>query len=111
MGSDGKGERGWICEVCSSGVFYQHVPIFYPSSRSIGISNFNEDQINTLLAHAKVKPAVNQVRFLSELFQSRMLITPTIQILFHPYVYERQLPILDVASKHGIIIEAYSLLM
>lgn len=40
-----------------------------------------------------------------------MLITPTIQILFHPYVYERQLPILDVASKHGIIIEAYSLLM
>jgi len=33
------------------------------------------------------------------------------QILFHPYVYEQQKPTLDFAVQHGIVIEAFSLLM
>jgi diketogulonate reductase-like aldo/keto reductase len=33
------------------------------------------------------------------------------EILLHPYVYARQLPILEYAAKHKIVIEAYSALM
>ncbi|KAN0077983.1 NADP-dependent oxidoreductase domain containing protein [Tylopilus felleus] len=58
-------------------------------ARSIGVSNFNEKDLEILLSSAKVKPAVNQ-------------------ILLHPYVYHRQLPVLEYAAKHGIVIEAYS---
>jgi len=32
------------------------------------------------------------------------------QILFHPYVYDQQAPILDYAAKHNIVIEGYSAL-
>jgi len=61
-------------------------------AKSIGISNFNVDQMQTLLESAKIKPAANQ-------------------ILFHPYVFEQQKPILDFATENGIVIEAYSLLI
>ncbi|KAH0835547.1 Aldo keto reductase [Lanmaoa asiatica] len=61
-------------------------------ARSIGVSNFDEKDLEILLASAKIKPAVNQ-------------------ILLHPYVYRRQLPILEYAAKHGIVIEAYSALI
>ncbi|KAF8553123.1 Aldo/keto reductase [Imleria badia] len=61
-------------------------------ARSIGVSNFDEKDLEILLASAKIKPAVNQ-------------------ILLHPYVYRRQLPILEYAAKHGIVIEAYSTLI
>jgi len=61
-------------------------------AKSIGISNFNVDQMQELLNSAKIKPVANQ-------------------ILFHPYVYEQQKPILDFAEQHGIVIEAYSLLI
>lgn len=33
------------------------------------------------------------------------------KILFHPYVYKQQTPIVEFAAKHKIAIEAYSLLM
>ncbi|KAG8215647.1 NADP-dependent oxidoreductase domain-containing protein [Butyriboletus roseoflavus] len=74
-----------------------YFPIFlaaetYKTSRSIGVSNFDEKDLEILLASAKIKPAVNQ-------------------ILLHPYVYRRQRPILEYAAKHGIVIEAYSALI
>jgi len=59
--------------------------------KSIGISNFNAEEVKILLASAKIKPAVNQ-------------------ILFHPYVYARQLPILEIGAAHNIVTEAYSAL-
>jgi len=61
-------------------------------AKSIGISNFGVQDMEILLASAKVKPAVNQ-------------------ILLHPYVYQQQKPILDYAAKNGIVIEAYSALI
>jgi diketogulonate reductase-like aldo/keto reductase len=61
-------------------------------AKSIGISNFGVQDMETLLASAKIKPTVNQ-------------------ILLHPYVYRRQKPILEYAAKNGIIIEAYSALI
>ncbi|KAJ7085243.1 Aldo/keto reductase [Mycena belliarum] len=61
-------------------------------AKSIGVSNFDANQLAILLASAKVKPAANQ-------------------ILLHPYVYARQLPILEYAAKHKIVIEAYSALI
>ncbi|KAH7914562.1 Aldo keto reductase [Hygrophoropsis aurantiaca] len=61
-------------------------------AKSIGVSNFNEKDLEILIESAKVKPAVNQ-------------------ILLHPYVYREQLPILNFAAEHGIIIEAYSALI
>ncbi|KAJ7914326.1 Aldo/keto reductase, partial [Mycena leptocephala] len=60
--------------------------------KSIGVSNFEVGDLAILLASAKVKPVANQ-------------------ILLHPYVYARQLPILEYAAKHKIVIEAYSALI
>ncbi|PAV19557.1 Aldo keto reductase [Pyrrhoderma noxium] len=61
-------------------------------AKNIGISNFNVVQTEELLAKAKIKPVVNQ-------------------ILFHPYVYAQQAPIVTAAKAQGIVIEAYSLLI
>ncbi|KAF8194448.1 NADP-dependent oxidoreductase domain-containing protein [Mycena galopus ATCC 62051] len=60
--------------------------------KSIGVSNFEVKDLAILLASAKIKPVANQ-------------------ILLHPYVYARQLPILEYAAKHKIVIEAYSALI
>ncbi|KAJ7659604.1 Aldo/keto reductase [Mycena polygramma] len=59
--------------------------------KSIGVSNFEVADLAILLASAKVKPVANQ-------------------ILLHPYVVV-QLPILEYAAKHKIVIEAYSALI
>ncbi|KAJ7097606.1 NADP-dependent oxidoreductase domain-containing protein [Mycena epipterygia] len=61
-------------------------------AKSIGVSNFSATDLAVLLASAKVPPVANQ-------------------ILLHPYVYARQLPILEYAAKHQIVIEAYSALL
>ncbi|KAK7050571.1 Aldo/keto reductase [Favolaschia claudopus] len=60
--------------------------------KSIGVSNFEVADLAILLASAKVKPVVNQ-------------------ILLHPYVYARQLPILEFSKANKIVIEAYSSLI
>ncbi|KAH9067889.1 Aldo/keto reductase [Lactarius vividus] len=60
-------------------------------AKSIGVSNFGVDELEILLASAKIKPAANQ-------------------ILLHPYVYARQTPLLAYTSAHGIVSEAYSAL-
>ncbi|GJJ12763.1 hypothetical protein Clacol_007008 [Clathrus columnatus] len=59
------------------------------SAKSIGVSNFNVEELELLLRNAKVVPAVNQ-------------------ILLHPYIYAQQKPIIDFCHKEGIAIEAYS---
>ncbi|KAK2464488.1 hypothetical protein APHAL10511_003467 [Amanita phalloides] len=58
-------------------------------AKSIGVSNFSVHHLETLLASAKVHPAVNQIEL-------------------HPYIYARNKPILDHAAKYNIVIEAYS---
>ncbi|KAK7453951.1 hypothetical protein VKT23_011463 [Stygiomarasmius scandens] len=60
-------------------------------AKAIGVSNFDVQDLATLLEVAAVKPAVNQ-------------------ILLHPYIYEQQQPIVKFAQEHGIVIEAYSVL-
>ncbi|KZS91470.1 Aldo/keto reductase [Sistotremastrum niveocremeum HHB9708] len=58
-------------------------------AKSIGVSNYEPSDLDTLLKTAKIVPAVNQ-------------------ILFHPYVYAETLPLLDYCAKKNIVIEAYS---
>jgi diketogulonate reductase-like aldo/keto reductase len=58
-------------------------------AKSIGVSNFNVEQLQTILKTAKIKPAVNQIRF-------------------HPYNYAEQKSLLEYSAKHGIVTEAYS---
>ncbi|KAI8986883.1 Aldo/keto reductase [Trametes punicea] len=60
--------------------------------KSIGVSNFGVPELQTLLASANIKPAANQ-------------------ILFHPYVHAQQRPIVDFGKAHGIVSEAYSVLI
>ncbi|KAG2132316.1 NADP-dependent oxidoreductase domain-containing protein [Suillus bovinus] len=60
-------------------------------ARSIGVSNFNEKQLEILLSSAKIRPAANQ-------------------IYLHPYNYQQQSPTLEYAAKYDIVIEAYGAL-
>ncbi|KAH8818649.1 Aldo/keto reductase [Flagelloscypha sp. PMI_526] len=60
-------------------------------AKSIGVSNFTIQDLQILLKTAKVKPAVNQVRF-------------------HPYNYSENKELLEFASAHGIIIQSYGTL-
>jgi len=57
--------------------------------KSIGVSNFTVSQLKDLLKIAKIKPAVNQIRF-------------------HPYNWAENKELLEYSAKHGIITEAYS---
>lgn len=66
--------------------------LFTSRCRSIGVSNFEIRDLEILLASAKVKPVANQ-------------------ILLHPYVWERQAPLVDFCEKNGIVVEAYSVLV
>ncbi|PCH38897.1 Aldo/keto reductase [Wolfiporia cocos MD-104 SS10] len=61
-------------------------------AKSIGVSNFNVPQLETLLGSAKIKPVANQ-------------------ILFHPYVLDTQAPIVKYGNQNGIVSEAYSVLI
>ncbi|KAJ6611434.1 Aldo/keto reductase [Mycena sp. CBHHK59/15] len=58
-------------------------------SRSIGVSNFTLEQLQSLVKSAKILPAVNQISF-------------------NPYNYAQNKALLGYSAKHGIVIEAYS---
>nr|XP_031858293.1 uncharacterized protein CI109_006264 [Kwoniella shandongensis]KAA5525365.1 hypothetical protein CI109_006264 [Kwoniella shandongensis] len=58
-------------------------------ARSIGVSNYDHDQLKELLSLAEIKPAVNQIRY-------------------HAYNALANAPVLALSQKHGIITEAYS---
>ncbi|EJD38902.1 Aldo/keto reductase [Auricularia subglabra TFB-10046 SS5] len=60
-------------------------------TKSIGVSNYSREQLEELLKHAAIKPAVNQIRL-------------------HLYCYHEQKPLLDLCSENGIAIEAYNVL-
>lgn len=56
---------------------------------AIGVSNFEVEHLNELLAVSDTVPAVNQIEF-------------------HPFIYRKQAPILELCQEKGIIVEAYS---
>ncbi|KAK7681594.1 hypothetical protein QCA50_015327 [Cerrena zonata] len=58
-------------------------------TKSIGVSNYDLEQLQALVKEAKVVPAVNQ-------------------ILLHPYNYHENKGLLEFSAKHGIVTEAYS---
>jgi diketogulonate reductase-like aldo/keto reductase len=57
-------------------------------AKSIGVSNFNVEDLKTILETAKVVPSVNQIEF-------------------HPYVYKAAEPIFKFCQEHGILIESF----
>jgi diketogulonate reductase-like aldo/keto reductase len=57
--------------------------------KQIGVSNYQVDHLEELLKYANVAPAVNQIEF-------------------HPFIFNKQKPILDFSIKNDISIEAYS---
>ncbi|KAF9809625.1 hypothetical protein IEO21_07352 [Rhodonia placenta] len=58
-------------------------------TKSIGVSNFNLEQMQKLWKIAKVKPAANQIQF-------------------HPYNYAGNKDLLAFCQQHGVVVEAYS---
>ena len=56
-------------------------------ARSVGISNYDVGEVETVLSGASVPPVVNQVQF-------------------NPFAYRKAL--LDLCEQHGIVLEAYS---
>ncbi|KAJ2920894.1 hypothetical protein H1R20_g16199, partial [Candolleomyces eurysporus] len=57
-------------------------------AKSIGVSNFRVEDLQTVLETAKVIPAVNQIEL-------------------HPYVWKAAQPIVDLGKKHGILTASY----
>ncbi|KAG2009758.1 aldo-keto reductase [Coprinopsis cinerea AmutBmut pab1-1] len=57
-------------------------------AKSIGVSNFTIPELETLRAHSKVLPAVNQIRL-------------------HPYNIKENRALLAYHARHGIVTEAY----
>ncbi|KDR66575.1 hypothetical protein GALMADRAFT_232439 [Galerina marginata CBS 339.88] len=60
-------------------------------ARSIGVSNYNLQQLQALVERAKIKPAVNQ-------------------IYLHPYNYKDHKALIEYAARYDIVIEAYGCL-
>ncbi|KAF9464107.1 Aldo/keto reductase [Collybia nuda] len=58
-------------------------------AKSIGVSSFNLEQLQTIVRFSKIPPAVNQIEL-------------------HPYNYHKNKPLLEYSAKHGIVIEAFS---
>jgi diketogulonate reductase-like aldo/keto reductase len=58
-------------------------------SKSVGVSNYMVEDLEELLAESDLVPAVNQIEF-------------------HPFIYRRQMPVLEMCRKHRILVEAYS---
>jgi diketogulonate reductase-like aldo/keto reductase len=59
--------------------------------RTIGVSNYNETDLTSLLAYARVLPSINQIRY-------------------HPYNTIAQSASIQKAKKNGIVTAAYSAL-
>jgi diketogulonate reductase-like aldo/keto reductase len=58
-------------------------------SRSVGVSNYEVDELDELFENSDLIPAVNQIEF-------------------HPFIYRRQKPTLELCEAKGIVVEAYS---
>jgi len=60
-------------------------------AKSIGVSNFNVEQLQAIMKVANVKPAVNQIHL-------------------HPYNYAENKALLGYCAKLGIVVEVYGTL-
>lgn len=58
-------------------------------SRSIGVSNFGVKELQAVIKHGKIKPAVNQISL-------------------NPYNYAQMRETIEYCNKHDIVVEAYS---
>lgn len=58
-------------------------------SRSIGVSNFGVKELQAVIKHGKIKPAVNQISL-------------------NPYNYSEMRETIEYCNKQGIVVEAYS---
>jgi diketogulonate reductase-like aldo/keto reductase len=81
-------------------------------AKSIGVSNFGVAELRELVASAKVLPVVNQVNIGGfRYIKASLSLICNLKILFHPYVYAQQAPIIAFGDKYGIVTEGYSSLM
>jgi diketogulonate reductase-like aldo/keto reductase len=76
-------------------------------SRSIGVSNFTLEQLQSLVKSARILPAANQVHLLDF---SCCTQPNAPQISFSPYNYAQHKALLAFSAEHGIVTEAYSAL-
>lgn len=58
-------------------------------SKAVGVSNYMVEHLQEVLAQSNLVPAVNQIEF-------------------HPFIYQRQKPVLELCKQKGILVEAYS---
>jgi len=58
-------------------------------SKAVGVSNYRVEHLEGILEQSGLVPAVNQIEF-------------------HPFIYLKQKPVLDMCLKNGIVVEAYS---
>lgn len=79
-------------------------------AKSIGVCNFNENQLETLLKMATIKPVINQVRTFASCWE--IIYAPFFEIrnnLFqiecHPYLNQKEL--VDYCSQHDIVVMAF----
>lgn len=82
-------------------------------TKSIGVSNFNKNQLERLLKSAKVKPVINQVDRHPTTYQYnpnfQIKITASMnffQIECHPYLNQKEL--IEFCKKHKVVVMAYS---
>lgn len=81
------------------------------TGRSIGVSNFEIEDLKILLASAKIKPVANQVGILYNPHNSYPgWRDHPLKIFFHPYILGRQAPLVKFGADNGIVSEAYSIL-
>jgi aldehyde reductase len=74
--------------------------------RSIGVSNFDSNQLHELLSHAKYPPVVNQVCIHVGMCIS--MYSWQLQIEYHPYVFLEQTDTVKYCAENNIVIEGYS---
>jgi diketogulonate reductase-like aldo/keto reductase len=58
-------------------------------AKAVGVSNFMVEHLEDLFKSSSLMPAVNQIEF-------------------HPFIYEKQKPVLALCAEKGIVVEAYS---
>jgi diketogulonate reductase-like aldo/keto reductase len=58
-------------------------------AKAVGVSNYDTRHLEHLLDTSSLVPAVNQIEF-------------------HPFIYQKQAPILEFCQAHDIAVEAYS---
>jgi diketogulonate reductase-like aldo/keto reductase len=75
-------------------------------TRSIGVSNFRVAQLREILDGAEIPPSINQVNHQVQ-YSRPAILTPDLQIEFHPYVYRNILPMLELQKQYGIVTASY----